>query len=92
MDDGVDLRMGGEQRVHGLAVAQVHIDEGDLFAADLFHAAQGLLAGIVQVVRHQNFIAGVRQLNAGVAANVACAARNQNSFHKKPTFLSFCLY
>ena len=79
MDDGVDLRMGGEQRVHGLAVAQVHIDEGDLFAADLFHAAQGLLAGIVQVVGHDDLITRFHQLDAGVAADVSGAPVYQKS-------------
>ena len=40
--------------------------------------AQGLLAGIVQVVCHQNLIAGFHQLDAGVAADITGAAAYQN--------------
>ena len=85
VDDGVNVRMGGEESLHLLQVAELRLDEGDIFPHDFFHPADGLLAGVVEVVRHDDVIARLDELHTGVAANVARAAANKNG-HKNRSF------
>ena len=78
VDHGVDVRVLGEQGLHLVLMAQLGPDEGDGLPGDFLHPAQGLLAGVVEVVRHHDLIARVDQLHAGVAADIAGAAGDQN--------------
>ncbi len=78
MDDGVDVGILGEQGLHLAGVAELGLDKGDLFAGDALHPREGFLAGVAQVVRHYDFVPRVDKLHAGVAADVAGAAANQN--------------
>ena len=59
------------------AVAHVVFVEGHLLAGDLLHALDGLGAGIDEVVDDDHAVAAVQKLHAGVAADVAGAARYQ---------------
>ena len=85
----LDARVRAEHLVHRRGVAQVDVHKGHAAPGNLLYTAQGLLARIVQVVRHQNFIAGVHQLNAGVAANIAGAAAYQNRHASNSSFFFF---
>ena len=91
MDNGKNLvlRKNLAQRVF---VAHVRFKELHFFAAQIFNAVYHQRLAVYKVIHDRHIVALFKKRNAGVAANVACAARNQNSFHKKPTFLSFCLY
>ena len=87
VDDRVDAGVLGKQGLHLVLIAQLRLDEGDLFPCDLLHPDQGLLAGVVQVVRHHDVVAGVEKLHTGVAADITGAAADQN--RHKTRSLSF---
>ena len=78
VDHRVDARIIGEQGLHLVGIAALGLDEGDRLAGDLLHPAQGFLAGVVQVVRHNDLIARLEELHTGVAADVTGAAADQN--------------
>ena len=66
-----------EDAVQGGPVTHINLVEIQAFAGDLLYPLQGLGAGIHQVVRHDNAVASLQQLHAGMAANVSGAAGNQ---------------
>ena len=41
------------------------------FSRDLFHSSKGFFTGIIEIVRNNNVIAGVEQLNTGMASNIS---------------------
>ncbi len=86
LDDGGDVRAFGENVLDLLGVGHVRLKEAEVLAGDLFDAVQHDRAGVVEVVCHHNVVACIQQLNAGVTADVAGAARYQNCHNK--TFLS----
>ena len=77
--------MSGEEGLHLLHVAELGLDEGDLLPHDFLHPPDGLLAGVVEVVRHDDVVARLDELHAGVAADVARAAGDKNG-HKNRSF------
>ena len=60
--------------VKGCSVAHVVFVEGDLLAGDLLYALDGLGAGIDQVVDHDNAVAAIEKLHAGMASDIPRAA------------------
>ena len=52
--------------------------EAEILAGDLLHAGQGLGAGVVVVVGHDDIIPGGQKFHAGVAADVTGATAYQN--------------
>ena len=77
VDRAVDAVLFKDAVEHG-AVAHVVFIEGDLFARDHFHTLDRLRAGIYKVVDDDDLMAAVEQLHAGVAADVAGAAGDED--------------
>ena len=74
--DGLLLKNAVEQR----PVLHVSLVEGaDFLAGDALDALERDLAGVGQVVDHHDVVVGVEQLHAGVAADEAGAARNEDA-------------
>ena len=74
--DGVLVEDPVEER----AVLHVALVEGaDLLARDALDALEGNLACVGEVVDHHDVVAGVEQLHAGVAADEAGAARDEDA-------------
>ena len=88
VDHGVNAGILGKEGLRLLQIAQLRLDEGDLLSHNLLHPPDGLLAGVVEIVRHDDVIARLNELHAGVAADVARAAANKNG-HKKPLLSSY---
>ena len=79
VDDAVDVVLL-EDAVEQGGVADVPPIEGaDLPARDALDAAQGLLAGVGEVVDHHDLVARLEQLDAGVAADEAGTAGHQDA-------------
>ena len=55
------------------------VESANLLARDALDALEGNLAGVGQVVDHDDVIPGVEQLNAGVAADETGAARDKDA-------------
>ena len=69
-----------EDAVEKRPVLHVALVEGtNLLARDALDALEGDLAGVGQVVDHDDVIASVEQLNAGVAADEAGTARDKDA-------------
>lgn len=85
VDHGVDVRVLCEQGLHPRRVTQVHLDEGHGPSHDPFHPADRLLAGINQIIRHHNVVARLDEFHAGVAADVAGSAADQNRHNVTPS-------
>ena len=78
--DGAADRLLVEDAVEKRPVLHIALIEGtDLFARDALDALKGDLAGIGQVVDHDDVIASVEQLDAGVAADEAGTARDKDA-------------
>ena len=86
MDHRFDAGVLGEQGLHLVLVAQLRLDKRHLFAGDLLYPDQGLLAGVIKVVRHHDVIPRVEKFHTGVAADIAGAAADQNR-HNNRSFL-----
>ena len=85
VDDGINAGILGKEGLHLLLVAQLRFDEGDFLSHDLLHPAKGLLAGVVEVVRHDDVAARLDKLHAGMAADIARAAADKNG-HRNRSF------
>ena len=81
-----DVRVLGEEGLHLVLAAQLRLDKGDFLSHDLLHPVDSLLTGVIQIVGHHDVIARLDELHAGVAADVAGAAADENG-HKKRSFL-----
>ena len=78
LDDAVDVLVLGEDLFDGGLVGHVGLDKAEVLAGDLFHAGQGLGAGVVVVIGHDDIIPGGQKFHAGVAADVTGATAYQN--------------
>ena len=67
----------GENFLQKRLVAHVALDERDVFAGDLRHAAQALGVRIAEIIDHNGRVARLDQLYTGVAADVSGAAGDQ---------------
>ena len=76
VDDGVD-GMLVEQLLHGRAVAQVGLAEGEVLAGDAADAVQCLGLGVDEIVDDDDLMSRVEQFYASVAADIAGAAGDQ---------------
>ncbi len=56
MDDGIK-GIGAEQRIEGIAVAQIGLDEGKRLAGDLLHPLQRRFLAIAQVINDDDVMA-----------------------------------
>mgnify|MGYP002711454677 CR=1 FL=1 len=79
LDDRRDVGTLGEDLLHILVFGHIGLIEAEVLAGDLLDAVEDHRGCIVVIVRHDNVVAGIQELDAGVAADVACAAGNQNS-------------
>ena len=86
VDHRVNVRVLGKERFYLGLAAQLGLDKGDGLAHDFLHPAEGFLAGVVQIVGHHNVVARLNELHAGVTADVAGAAADQNR-HNDRSFL-----
>ena len=86
MDHGVDVGILGKEGFDLGDLAQLGALEGDFFAGDLHYTADSLLAGVAEVVGHNDVITGFDQFDTGVAADIAGAAAHQNG-HNGISFL-----
>ena len=82
------VRVFAEDLVHGRAVGDVGLDETEVLAGDLFYAGQGLGAGIVEIVHHDDVVPRIEQFNAGVAADITGAAADQDC-HKNQLLFKY---
>ena len=74
VDNAVDLILL-EDPVHRLSVADVRLVEFDLLSGKFLDPFQALPAGIAEIVDDHRFVAGVIQLDHGVAADITGSAR-----------------
>ena len=79
MDHGVDLVLV-EDGLDRRLVHQVHFVEGGGLAGELRNPAEGFLAGVHEVVEHNDVVAGFLKGQNGVGTDVAGATRDKN-FH-----------
>ena len=84
LDDGGDVGALAEDVLDVIGLGHVGFVEAEVLAGDLLDAVQHHRAGVVKVVRHDDVVPCVQQLDAGVAADVSGAARYQNC-HNKPS-------
>ena len=82
MDNRVDL-VGGEQKLGSDRVAEIHLHEGDVFAAgDLFHSFKTGHVAIGHVVCHYHIIASFKEFHRHMAADESGSAGHENAlFH-----------
>ena len=79
-----------EHGVQACAVAQVDPVEDQRSARELLDPAQRLLLAVAEVVDDGDVVAGPQQLHAGVAADVAGSAGDEN-LHVPPDAIICCL-
>ena len=79
LDDRRDVGTLGEDLLHILVFGHIGLIEAEVLAGDLLDAVEDHRGCIIVIVRHDDVVAGIQKLDAGVAADVACAAGNQNS-------------
>ena len=89
LNDGGDVGALAEDVLDVIGLGHVRLIEAEVLAGDLLDAVQHHRAGVVEVVRHDDVVPRVQQLDAGVAADVPGAARYQNC-HNKPSSRSIC--
>ena len=77
MDNGINLIVR-ENLLHSRSVAYVSLYERHLFADDLSHSAKRFGIGITKVINYYHIVAGLVELNNGVAADKASTARKKN--------------
>jgi hypothetical protein len=80
VDHGVDVVVP-EHGIQCFPVADVGLDEGEIHARQFAHPDEGFGAAVAQVVQHDDVIAGVEEFHAGVGADVAGAAGDEDGFH-----------
>ena len=68
-----------EQVLHGIAVAQVEQVELDALAGQFLDPAERVGARVAQVVQHHDLVARFQQFQAGVRADIAGAAGDQDA-------------
>ena len=73
VDDGIDPVLG-KGLPQALLVLAVQLIESGTFAGDGFDAVDDIGLGIGQVVHDDGVVAGVQQLDHGVAADIPSAA------------------
>lgn len=73
MDDAVNVGVGLKHLVEALLVGDIELNELGLLASDELDTVQGLGRGVVQVVGHDDLVAGLKQGEGGERANVARA-------------------
>ena len=79
MDDGVERPLlVAEDRRQGRLITQVDPGEAGAAAGDRRHPPQGLGLAVTQIVDDEDLMARRQQFHAGVAADVARAARDQD--------------
>ena len=76
VDYGVDI-MPGKYLVQRLLVAAIHLVGGEVLAGDLAHALERFGFAVVIIVYDHDVIACVKQLNAGMRADITGAAGNK---------------
>ena len=81
---GVNAGILLKQRLHLVGLTQVRLDKGNGLAHDLLHPAQRLLAGVYQVIHHDDVVARLDQFHTGMAADIAGAAADKNRHEKYP--------
>lgn len=74
MDDRVDAWVLGKDFLKLRLVADVHIVEGWLLAADKLNPVQGLDGRVVEVVNNDDIVPGGQELEGGEGTNVARSA------------------
>ena len=79
LDDGRDVGALGEDFLHILVLGHVGLIEAEILAGDLLDPVEDHGGCVIVIVRHNDIVACIQKLDAGVAADVACAAGNQNS-------------
>ena len=84
LDDGGDVRALGEDLLHVLAAGHVCLVEAEILAGDLLDPVQNHRRSIIIVICHHDIVASVQQFDAGVAADVAGTAGNQNCHSRVP--------
>ena len=82
--------MGAEDLLHGLAVADILLVENRGDTRDLLNLIHNVRLRIGQIVHDDDLISRLQKLDAGVAADKAGAAGNQN-FHQKILLLIYML-
>ncbi len=87
VDHRVDAGVLGKEGLHLVLIAQLGLDKGDLLPGDLFHPAERLLAGVVQVIRYHNVVARLNELHTGMAADVAGAAADKNRHSNRSFYI-----
>ena len=73
-------RLSRESDVQRLRVAQIALNKRKILAGNLADAVQRLRFGVAEVIDDDNLMSFFQQFHAGMAANIARAARNKN-FH-----------
>lgn len=84
LDDGGDVRALGEDLLHILMAGHVCIVEAEVLAGDLLDPIQNHGRSVIIVICHYDIVASVQQFDAGVAADVAGTAGNQNCHSRVP--------
>ena len=79
LDDRRDVGTLGEDLLHILVFGHIGLIEAEVLAGDLLDPLQHHRRSVIVVIGHHHIVASVQQFDAGVAADVACAAGNQNS-------------
>ena len=84
MDHRPGLRGLPEDALQGVPVEQVDLVEGERLSAQVLDPAQRLPAGVDQVVDDRDPVAALQQFQAGVRADVAGAAGDENMHGTPP--------
>src|SRR3546814_12476569 len=87
MNDGLTLVLP-QGRLHGRLVANIALHQHGLAPSDLFDPIEHFGVAVAEVVENNNFVAGLKQLDAGVGSDVTGAAGNQNTHACPPTWAS----
>ena len=80
MDNSINLIVR-KNFLHRNSVANVSLYERHLFADDLSHSAKRFGIGITKVIYYYHIVAGLVELNNGVAADKASTAGDYDIFH-----------
>ena len=71
LDDRRDVGTLGEDLLHILVFGHIGLIEAEVLAGDLLDAVEDHRGCIIVIVRHDDVVAGIQKLDAGVAADVA---------------------
>ena len=92
LDDRGDIRALGEDLLHILMLGHIGLIEAEVLARDLLDPLQHHRRSVIVVIGHHHIVASVQQFNAGVAANVASAAGNQNCHCKNLSLVTIVAF